>query len=153
MRQGSTPWWVWGCADDLTPRDIANLRRFHLATFVWVPLVLLAVWVIRAEEAPEVLVLPTVALMIVVTGIVGVLWARFLNGADELTRKLQLEAMAAGFLLGLGSVLTVPLMKAAVERLSGPGWAGEALDFLEPSLVMPLTYIVVLVRAQRRMRG
>lgn len=115
--RSSRPWWAWGCGADLTARD---RRRFGWANF-W-----LVAWAIAT-----VLAYRFVSGMDPVTGVAGyvivavpillglaTLWSfcRFLRDADELLRKIQLEALSIGAGVGLVFLMSWQLL----EKLGAP---------------------------------
>jgi len=106
----------WTCSGLLTPRDAANLRRFNAwnialaLTFAGSILLLTAGLVPPA--AGWVLAVATLTF-----GLAAIrAYVHFLRGADELLRKIHLEAIAVAFGAGLVSMLTWQLL----ERLGAP---------------------------------
>jgi hypothetical protein len=123
-------WWAHGCADSYTPRDAANVRTFSAWLVAWtfsfgVATVLLGKHVVTAMPVAVALaVAPTVL------GVVSVrAFIRFLREADELVRKIQIEAIAWGFGAGVIFMLGYRLF----ERIGAP-----KLDVNDPFLVMML---------------
>ena len=140
----SAPWWAWGCSAELGPGDYANYRRFLLLTLAWVASLLLTVTGLNAwgdalgPVGYAVALVPTALFL-------AVIWAyvRFLREADELTRKIQVQAMAVGFGAALVCLLGYPVL----EKVGAP-----PLDLDLLVLPMMLAYVVAVYRQQRRYR-
>lgn len=121
-----------GCPDLFTPRDARNYMRF--TWWMLASLVVFAVATIlisRKVIGPGVLawslsILATVLMAAAVGAYVG-----FLRHADELLRKVHLEALAFAF--GVGAVTMMGYRLA--ERLGAPD-----LDINDPLLVMMITW-------------
>src|SRR5512140_1859904 len=134
--------WAHGCADLYTPRDAANVRVFSLWVVAWtfsfgVATVLLGKHVVTALPAAIALAaLPTFV------GIAAVrAFLRFLHEADELVRKIQVEALAWGF--GAGAIFT--LGYRLFERIGAP-----KLDVSDSFVVMVLATAVGQYIGRRR---
>lgn len=139
------PWWTWGCGGELGPKDVDNYRRFMLLTLLWVLVFLPTMFALKTwgEALPQaaaygLALLPAAAYLAVVWA-----YARFLRGADELTRKIHLEGMAIGFAAGVVTLLGYPAFELAGAP---PGDLGYAL------MPMVLAYVIGIYRAQRRYR-
>lgn len=138
------PWWAWGCGAELGPGDVANYRRFLVLSMVWAATLVPAVWTLKrwgdvlGPWAYAVALVPTVLFL-------GVIWSyvRFLDGADELTRKIHMEAMAAGFGIGLLCLLGYPLFELA---------GAPPMSLSDAILPMVLTYTIAFYATQRRYR-
>lgn len=140
----SAPWWAWGCSAELGPGDYANYRRFLLLTLAWVASLLLTVTGLNTwgnalgPVRYAVALVPTVVFLAAIGA-----YVRFLREADELTRKIQVQAMAVGFGAALVCLMGYPVL----EKVGAP-----PLDL--DLLVMPmmLAYVVTVYRQQRRYR-
>lgn len=136
------PWWAWGCTGEMAPHDIGNWRRVNLWTVTW--LVVFAAGTIALKRWGDSLGLAAWAVALVPSVIfVLVLWSfvRFLREADELTRKIHLEALSTGFGAGIFFMLGYPLL----ERAGAP-----QLDSADLLMVMALTWAVAVWIGQRR---
>jgi hypothetical protein len=86
----------------LTREDLQNLRRFNGWLFLWAVVFLAATFLLRRSAAELgslawlVAAVPTIAFLLALRA-----YVRFLNRADELTRKIHLEALAMGFAVGV----------------------------------------------------
>ena len=112
---------------DLTANDRRNVRRYNAWMLGW--MVLWASTLLLIGKAglsgPIAWVL---AALTVVPGLIGVsAYIRFLREADELLRKIQLEALAIAFGVGVLFMMTWRLF----ERLGG-----YRLDLNDPVVVM-----------------
>jgi len=121
----------WGCSSDLSERDRQRLRAFNRWLLGW-SLSVGAAMVLLAKDG--LIASPafrwTLALLPDLLGIFAVLsYVRFLRHADELMRKVHLEAIALGFGAGLVFVLGYRL---ATEIGAPP------LDGAEPAAIMLL---------------
>jgi hypothetical protein len=139
------PWWAWGCSAELGPRDWANYGRFLRLMLGWA--VLLVVTSIGLKVYGHALgpaayglaLLPTAVFLLGARA-----YVRFLREADELTRKIHVEAMAVGFAAGLTCMLGYPVLEMA---------GAPALDVSDmASLPTVAGYVIGILRAQRRYR-
>jgi hypothetical protein len=107
----STSWWQHVLQHSGTEADRRNQYRFLLWTAAWGVSFLGATWLLRASDVRlDGWAVWTVAIAPNVLAVVaGATYVRFLREADELIRKIQLEALAIGFaaalLIGIGSTL------------------------------------------------
>jgi len=128
-----------------TPRDARNLRRFNLwlfaASFAYVGATAALRW---RESIPEVLpwVLVGLALLLAIQAVRSYLV--FLRVADELLRRIQTDALALGFGLGVIFSMLYPLL----EKLGAPDLKGQA-----PALVMMLSWSAGIWLGTRRYSG
>lgn len=135
---------AFGCSNELSANDRKAVRRINVVLFAWMICylgVLLSLSWLREEVAWLAVVAATVPLVLLAIGIVA--FARFLQTADELTRKIQLDAMAIGFGAGL-FVMFVYDMLSRFEVLTS--------EVSDPILVMVLAYTGAILIAQRRYR-
>jgi len=136
------PWWAWGACGDLTERDTRNMRRFSLLCLAWAILFAAATIALASGRLPAgplsvaVAVIPTLLAL-------AVIWAYivFLREADELQRKVHLEALAAGFGTGMVFMMGYRLL----ERIGAP-----KLDMNDPLLVMVMVWALWQAVAARR---
>lgn len=140
----STPWWAWGCGTELGPGDIANYRRFFVLSIVWGATFVFTIWTLKTwgdalgPVAYALALVPTAAFL-------AMIWAyvRFLDEADELTRKIHMEAMAAGFGAGLVCMLGYPLLEIA---------GAPPLDLNDAVLPAVVTYVLAFYFTKWRYR-
>jgi hypothetical protein len=122
--------------------DRHNQRRVTLWSLVWALSYTGAALGIKKAGWP---VAATVA-AVIVTALLGIAtllaYHRFLQGADELRRKIELEALALAFGVGAVGGLTYWLLVA-----SG---AAPALDFIYVFVLMIVTHPVGVVIGCRR---
>lgn len=112
------PWWSFGCAGDMTATDIRNLGRFNLWALIWALTFVVAAFALRSGWASH---LPTIRIAVACGPLIAALRAlgayrTFLRAADELLRKVHLEAIALGFAVGFVLATGWPLF----ERLGAP---------------------------------
>lgn len=117
----------WTCGDAMTPRDAENLRRFNVVCLAWAVMFVAATLAIVSYGVRGL----TGWAMAVATLVLGVtamwLYVKFLRAADELLRKIHVEALALGF----GAAIVFMLFWRLCERLGAP-----KLDVVDPALVM-----------------
>ncbi|MCB9377412.1 MAG: hypothetical protein H6511_01435 [Holophagales bacterium] len=112
------PWWSFGCAGDMTATDIRNLGRFNLWALIWALVFVVAAFALRSDWASH---LPSVRLAVACAPLIAAFRAlgayrTFLRSADELLRKIHLEAIALGFAVGFVLATGWPIF----ERLGAP---------------------------------
>jgi hypothetical protein len=128
-----------------TARDTRNLRRFNIwlfaAAFAYVGATAALRW---RESIPGALpwVLVGLASLLAIQAIRS--YRVFLRGADELLRRIQTDALALGFGLGVVFSLLYPLL----EKLGAPKLDGQA-----PALVMMFSWSAGLWLGTRRYSG
>jgi len=121
-------WLSWGCSGDLSERDRRNLRSFNFWIITWSFTVACGMVLLKHDLIGNTAVRWTLALVPDVLGVVAVLsYMRFLRHADELVRKVHLEAIALGFGAGLVFILGYRL----AAQVGAP-----PLDGSEPAAVM-----------------
>lgn len=141
MGGSGKPWWAWGCPGEMTDRDRRNLGRFNFWVIVWM-VVFLAATVAVAEEwisGPAAVVLASAPIALSLAA--AWCYLRFLRQADELLRKIHLEALALGF--GAGAVLM--LGYRLLERVGAP-----PMDSGDPVMAMFLGWALGLWIGTRR---
>ncbi len=112
---------------DLTANDRRNVMRYNAWMLGWMAL-WAGVLMLVAKAGLAGPVAWALAALTVVPGVIGVsAYIRFLREADELLRKIQLEALAIAFSVGVVFMMTWRLF----ERLGAP-----TLDLNTPVLVM-----------------
>ncbi len=135
---------AWGCSHDLTPSDVRNNRRFLFVMFAWF-VVFVGVhqtidwW--KTSIGWGAWIVATVPTIILTVGFLA--FARFLRNADELTRKIQLEALGVGF----GGGLVLMLGYGFFEELGAP-----ELGLADGTMAMIIGYVATILLAQRRYR-
>lgn len=142
------PWWAFGCSGEMTARDIANMRRMNLHLLALVAAFGVALFTLGADSVTS----PWAALVVLPVLVVGVglfrAARRFLGEADELTRRMHVDAMAVAFGVGVvAALLELPLQKAS--DIVGTWWLHELSEISDPFLWMMLAYSFVVVRLQR----
>lgn len=129
-QQPAGSFWTHGCAEQYTQRDAENVRRFSAWLIAWtfsfgVATVLLGKQVVTA--LPVAIPLATVPTLLGLATVRAFL--KFLREADELVRKIQLEALAWGFGAGVVFMMGYRLF----ERIGA-----SRLDVNDPFIVMAL---------------
>lgn len=109
-------WWqcirAWEAG--LTPRDRQNQNRFLVTLICWALSFVATVAALEHEWVASGAATTAVALIPILTGLAALLfYRRFLNQADEMTRRIQLEGLAIGF--GAGAIFTLgyPVLEMA----------------------------------------
>ncbi len=135
-------WWIWGTCVDMPERDVRNLRRFTGWALVWAIAFVVATWLLTSGAIASGALSFLVAAIPTCLGLV-VVWAyvRYLREADELQRKIHLEALALGF--GAGAVFMMGYR--LFERAGAP-----ALDMNDALVVMLVVWSVWQGVAARR---
>ncbi len=133
----------WSCSDAMTPRDAENLRRFNVVCLAWAMMFAGATMAIGSFGVAGLTgwALATATLLLGVTTM-G-LYLKFLRGADELLRKIHVEALGLGF----GASIVFMLFWRLCERLGAP-----KLDVVDPVLVMVAFWVVGQWLGLRRFR-
>lgn len=125
----------------MTARDRRNARRANWWLLAWMLSFAATIFAISRQLIPG--GLPTYLAIAGSTllGFVGVLaFFHFLRQADELQRKIQLEALALGFGGGFLATFTLSLL----ER------TGLEVDLGDPFLAMVLLYVAGILLGARR---
>ncbi|MEZ5317829.1 MAG: hypothetical protein R2752_10550 [Vicinamibacterales bacterium] len=136
-------WRKFACAcQGVTERDRRNSRRANWRLLAWTSTFVAASFGLRGGVIPE----GGWAYLIIAASTALGVWAlmgyvRFIREADELLRKIQLEALGVGF----GAAMLGSFTLALVERASG--WSFDAGDLL---LVMVIGYMAGIVTGMRR---
>lgn len=127
---------------DMTARDRHNLNRANGWMALWLVSFAAATWLIRAEIVTAGPLGWVIAILPTAIGIGALLgFGRFLRQADELQRKIQLEALALGFGAGLFAGFGYRLFEglgAPVARIS------------DAAIVIVLFYLIGLWMGRRR---
>jgi len=128
-----------------TPRDAQKMRAFNVwfmsAVFFFITSTILISKTTLAQGAVG---WALTATTIVLLAIAVRAYLIFLRGADELLRKVQLEAFAASS----GAAFVFMLGYRLCERLGAP-----KLDVNDPVMVMSIAFAVTHILAQRRYAG
>lgn len=136
-------WSLWGPTDTLTGRDRANLWRL---------LLFVALWCLSWLGATSLFSSGTVAtsgaiayVVALVPNVVGVgmilVYLRFLREADEVQKKIHLEALGWGF--GSGALFMIGYR--LLERVGAP-----QLDICYPLAVMMIAWAISQLVATRK---
>lgn len=130
------------CCREMTERDRRNARLANTWTLVWMVAFAATLFALKYEVLPAgVLTWLAVA---VTTGLGAVAlgyFVRFVREADELQRRIQLEALGIGFGAGFLATFTMALL----ERV----WT-FTFDAGDLFLVMVIAYLVGIVLGARR---
>lgn len=127
---------------DMPERDRQNLKRGNIWMVIWLASFALVTWLIKGGTVSSgpvgwvVAILPTVVAIAVL-----VAFGRYLREADELQRKIQLEALALGFGAGLFFGFGYRLF----EALGAP-----QADISDASIVIVFFYLIGLWLGRRR---
>lgn len=150
MSDSERPWWAVGCSPDLTRRDITNLRRVNLALAGLMASFLLARYLISRD----LVALPLTGLVPLLPALAAIPFYRamasFLRQADELTRRMHVQAMAAGFGAAVVLVLVNRVAMQAAEAVGEGTWVGLFAKIVDPMAWMFVAYAVALARQQWR---
>lgn len=132
---------LFGC--ELSPNDTRNIRRFSVWCLAWaIAFVAATLAFVRGGVAPFsaaawlLVAVPTMAAVQTVRA-----YHHFLREADELQRKIHLEALALGFGVGI-------LFMMSARLLSRAGL--PELDVNDGIVAMALTFAFGIWRASRR---
>lgn len=131
-------------AGDGTDVDRINGRRLVVWCIVLAVSLVAATWLLSSDSSPTGALAYAVATGVAVLGGAALLaYRRFLHGADELTRRIQLEGVAFGFGVGLLFTLLYPLFEhaGAPER-----------SLADAATVMIFAYVAGVLLATRRYR-
>ena len=128
---------------DMTERDRRNQRKFvgwwlaWAVTWTMASIAINRAWVEPGTPQLVIAVLPTFL------GVgMALAYARFLREADELQRKIQLDALALGFGAGLVGAVLYRLLERA-------GFVSET-NVLDAILAMIVVYVIGVFIGQRR---
>ena len=127
----------------LTPRDRRNQQRTLIWLLVWVVSWVVANIAIKEAWAADWLPPALYAVIPTILGVVMMLaYWKFLREADELQRKIQLEALAIGFGAGVVGGYTVHLLSRAGVLSS--------VEFSEVAAFMMIVYAIASLIGERR---
>ena len=134
---------LWKRACTVTERDRRNQQTAVVWLFFWTVSWVAALIGIREGWVPAGALTMAVALLPTALGLAMILaYWKFLRHADELLRKIHLEALALGF--GAGVVGAV-----AIHLLEETGAVG-ATDVTDVIVVMAVVYVLSVVLGTRR---
>ena len=140
MEQTKRSLWVW-CA--MSERDRRNQLRLVGWIFAWAATWVLASAAISRGWVPGGAAAITVTLLhVLLGGAMMLAYRRFLREADELQRRIQLEALALGF--------GAALVGAAAYRLLERAGAIGATDVSDVIMILAVAYSVGVLAGQRR---
>ncbi|MBK6768279.1 MAG: hypothetical protein IPG72_04495 [Ardenticatenales bacterium] len=131
---------LFGC--ELSPTDTRNMRRFSAWCMAWAVAFVAAIFAFERGAAPG---SPVAWLLVAVPTLVGLQTIRaylhFLREADELQRRIQFEALAFGFCVGVVCMMSYRLLERA-------GW--PKLDINDTFVVMMFGWAFGMIRGARR---
>ncbi len=140
MEQTKRSLWVW-CA--MSERDRRNQLRLVGWIFAWAATWVLASAAISRGWVPGGAAAITVTLLhVLLGGAMMLAYRRFLREADELQRRIQLEALALGF--------GAALVGAAAYRLLERAGAIGATDVSDVIMILAVASSVGVLAGQRR---
>ena len=140
METEKSPFWK-TCA--LTPQDQRNQRRALLWLFVWTVVWLAVSFGIEDGWLAAGALTMTAVVAATLFGIAMMLaYWRFVSQADELHRKIQLDALALGFGTGVVGTITYRLLEDA--------GAVSAADVADIAAIMMVAYAIGVVVGMRR---
>ncbi len=120
---------------DATGRDRQNQRRIQLWSFLWMLTWLGVNAAIRFDYlAPGALALSLTMATSILGLVVLMAYVRFLRDTDELRRKIEVEALALAYGVGLVGLMTLFLIQRS-------GYLSE-MDLLAVALLMMFTYTI-----------
>ncbi len=127
---------------DMTASDRRNLNRANAWLALWLVSFAASTFLIKGEVAASGLVGWIVAAMPIVVGLGAMLaYGRYLRQADELQRRIQLQALALGF----GVAFFFGFGYRLLEKVGAP-----VADISDVSIVMTFFYFVGLWIGRRR---
>ena len=139
-------WTDWACSGAATPTDRRNGRIMNTWLAVWMAVYVASTWLMesRGEES---LAISTGGLAATALFAIPAYRAflRFIREADEMTRMIQIKAMAVGF----GAGVLVGILENFLERVVALSSIPDMLDFFNPMIVMILTYTFATLILQR----
>jgi hypothetical protein len=150
MTRETSSWWQAFCGTS-TPVDVRNIRRVNLASLVWV-LAFLASILVMKRFGDDSLAVSSAALFAAVAASVPLVHAylRFLRETDELTRLIQMQAMAVGFASGLLTILLGGFITRIESFLPDPLVGPVQLtDLLNPAIVMCVAFMATAIVLHR----
>ena len=118
----------WTCSGLLTERDARNLRVFNVFLILWALSFAISLIALGAEVLPSQAGFALPAITLALGGVSVQKYFVFLRGADELLRRIQLEAFAFGF--GGGTVLMLTwglLEELGAPQIQAAGWVSIML--------------------------
>jgi hypothetical protein len=141
---GKRPWWAWGCSGSATPTDLRNLGRFNLWLLVWAVSFGGATYLLSRHIVPPGLPGYALAGGSTLLGVVALgSYVVFLRAADELQRKIQLDALAIAFGVGVVFMNGYRLLEHA---------GAPRLEVSDPLLPMLAAWVVAQFWGLRRYR-
>ena len=122
-------WWErFTCSADVTERDRRNSRIVNYWAFSWMAVWVGATFLIKGELVTGEATLMALALAPNILGVATVrAYIRFLREAEELQRKVQLDALAVGFGVGMVAIVGLELLGDIGFFEAGPS---DALMFM-----------------------
>lgn len=141
----------WGCSSRATATDRRNGRSANLWIFAWMVVFMSANAVVQLGHEDSI---PLASIGLAATALFAIPavrgYARFVNQADELTRLIQLQAMAVGFATGVVASFLEPFVGALFGHFSNAQLLLEQLHFMNPIILMVLAFSATVKVLQRR---
>ena len=130
------------CCSDMTERDRRNARHANYWLFGWMASFVGAIFAMKYGVLPEGVATWAVIAASTAIGLVAIrAFVRFIRDADELLRKIQLEALALGFGAGFVANFTLALVERVREQ---PFEIGDVF------LIMVVFYVIGVITGTRR---
>jgi hypothetical protein len=127
---------------DMTPDDRRNLNRANLWLFLWLVTFAAITFLLKGGSVPTGPVGWIVAAIPMVTGLAAMLaYGRYIANADEMQRRIQLQALGVGF----GVAFFFGFGYRLLEKVGAP-----AAEISDVSIVLMLFYFVGLWLGRRR---
>lgn len=141
-------WTDWACSDAATSTDRRNGRILNVWLAIWMAVYLASTWLLKNHGEDS---LPIAAGGLLATALFAIpayrAYLRFLREADEMTRMIQVKAMAIGFAAGV----LASFLDQFLERVVALGPRLGVLDFFNnPLMVMILAFTFASWTLQRR---
>jgi len=149
---GRVPQLLEGLLRHIDARRRAQQSALALAAVVWV-LAFLASLIVVERYGDDSLAVSSVALVVAGVAWVPIVGAylRFLRETDELTRLIQMQAMAVGFASGLLTILLGRFIERLASFLRDPLFGPvQLVDITNPAMVMCVTFMATTLVHNRR---
>ncbi len=141
----SNSWWQHVCGT-WTPTDARNNRRMAMAALVWV-VCSLASLAVMERYGDDSLAVSSATLLVAGIAWIPVVQAylRFLRETDELTRLIQMQAMAIAFASGLLAILLDRFIARVASFLPDPLFGPvQLVDIVNPAVVMCVGFMTTI---------
>ena len=139
---------AWGCSSQATATDRRNARVMNIWMAVWMATFLVALAVVESREPAGVWLILVALAATALTAVPALrAYLHFLRQADELTRLIQLQAMAVGFAAG---VVASVLERFVVQLIAVTPLPDKLTAFLTPFMVMIFAFMIAVIALTRR---